>query len=435
MEEDIGNEGSGITIGYVFRTIFSQKWLALILAALITIVGVLGLYFWGKRSEVYSASFVLQLPYTGDVATTSYTYPDGESFYYTDLKSSSTLEKVAAGEGFEKINIKKMVKKDDIKILRSVDRVDVNSNDGVYDLNYTIKVKSSYFKNEDEARAFIEALVSIPRNHIISMNINYDMSLTTSKLAITYAEQLARLKNQTTYIQSEYENLIKGYGQEFVTESGKTLAQYKDEIDQYISQDLFTSLKGLADKYGYIKSEEAKLKYEGDKESKLLALERANKKLEALKEMQVGSTIIDGQIVAIAEEIGNLQYELGIIQTYLDTYENAIETPQEFKDAVDGVEEAVTAFTNDIKPVASYVYGKVTKINYMSTNVVEIEGGRGLMISTVLSLVAGIVVAAIVAYIVGWSKQKKAATQSAAAPNCSEAQLQAAVTDETEDKK
>ncbi len=30
-------EEGGVTLGYVFRTIFSQKWLALIIAAVITV--------------------------------------------------------------------------------------------------------------------------------------------------------------------------------------------------------------------------------------------------------------------------------------------------------------------------------------------------------------------------------------------------------------
>ena len=59
MEEEIENGEGGITLGYIFRTIFSQKWLALIIAAVITVAGALGLYFMGKSGTVYSVSFVL----------------------------------------------------------------------------------------------------------------------------------------------------------------------------------------------------------------------------------------------------------------------------------------------------------------------------------------------------------------------------------------
>ena len=141
MDEIERGEG-GITIGEIFRTIFSQKWLALVIAAAITIVGTVGLYFFGKQKEMYSVSFVLQLPNSGDASSTSYTYPDGESFYFTDLISSENLKAVASREEFQDINVNRMVKKSDISIARTVDRVDDESTDGVYDLNYSIRVKA-----------------------------------------------------------------------------------------------------------------------------------------------------------------------------------------------------------------------------------------------------------------------------------------------------
>ena len=224
VEKEEREEG-GITVGFIFRTIFSQKWLALILAAVITIAGTLGLYFLGKRSETYSVSFVLQLPDAGDATSTSYTYPDGESFYYKDLVSLDTLKVISSREGLKRIDVEKMVGEGDISIVRTVDRIDEQSKDGVYDLKYTIKVKTKYFKNDDEARLFIEAIASYPREHISEMNIDYDKSLTASKSKTTYEEQLNSLKDQTVYIQSKYAALIKSYGEEFVVESGKTLEE------------------------------------------------------------------------------------------------------------------------------------------------------------------------------------------------------------------
>ena len=58
--------------------------------------------------------------------------------------------------------------------------------------------------------------------------------------------------------------------------------------------------------------------------------------------------------------------------------------------------------------------------------------------SGLISLVLGIIIACIVAYIVGWSKSKKAIKQSSPAPVYFEAQAQAAVTEdeiEKDDKK
>ena len=434
-EEEI--ESGGITIGQIFRTIFSQKWLALIIAAVITIIGTLGLYFIGKYTEVYSVSFVLQLPNTGDASSTSYTYPDGESFYFTDLISAENLKKVASRDGFKNIDVDKMVREGDISILRSVDRLDDDAKDGVYDLNYTIKVKAKYFKDDDMARDFIEALALFPKEHISSMDIDYDQSLTTSKSAITYSEQLTLLKEQAVYIQSNYSALINAHGREFVVKGGKTLAQYKDEIDAYISQDLFSALGKRAEEKGYVKSnDDAKLKYESELYTKKLALERAKRALEELKNLQAGTgSIVHDEIIALSKEIASLEQEMEILQRYIDSFNTAGNiAPADFEAEVKKVESAVTAFTNGIKPVASDVYGRVTKINYLSTNVVEVEGGIGLIMSLVIALVAGVVVASIVAYIVGWNKLKKTSPQSAGVPVYGEAELQAAVTEDESTK-
>lgn len=438
MENDIENEGSGITLGYIFRTIFSQKWLALILVAVITLAGTLGLYFMGKRGVTYSVSFVMQLPKSGDASSTSYTYPDGESFYYTDIISSENIKEVAKRDGFGSIDVDKMIKNNAISITRNIDKLDETSTEGVYDLNYTVKVKASYFANEDEAREFIEAITGFPREYIANMNINYDQSLTTSKSAITYEEQLDLLRNQTVYIQSKYSELISTYGSEFVVGDGRTLAQCKNEVDAYLTKDLFTSLINRAKESKFIKSgTEERLKYESDLYATRLQLQEAEGTLEGLIKIQssAGSVIYD-KITELNREIARLKIQEEILVEYMKSYDDETKiAPADFEEEIANVEASVAKFTEDINPVASYVYGKVTKVNYLSTKVVEVEGGRGIAKSLIISLVAGLVAAAVIAYIVGWYVDKKksnAVTVKAEVPAMGEAQLQAAATDATE---
>ena len=79
-------EEGGVTLGYVFRTIFSQKWLALLIAAVITVAGTLGLYFLGKTNEVYNVSFVTNLP--GSQSSASYfEFPGGHTQHLTEAVS------------------------------------------------------------------------------------------------------------------------------------------------------------------------------------------------------------------------------------------------------------------------------------------------------------------------------------------------------------
>ena len=60
MEEEVEEEKRGITVGEVFRVAFTQKWLILIIAVIITIAGTLGIYFgYNKTKTQYAATFTV----------------------------------------------------------------------------------------------------------------------------------------------------------------------------------------------------------------------------------------------------------------------------------------------------------------------------------------------------------------------------------------
>ena len=108
----------------------------------------------------------------------------------------------------------------------------------------------------------------------------------------------------------------------------------------------------------------------------------------------------------------------------------------DFEAEIAKVEAVVSKFTEDIKPVSLYVYGKVTKVNFLSSKIVEAEGGYSIIMSFVLSFVAALVVAAIVAYIVGYYRLKKSRAVKAEVVVYPEAQLQlAAAKDDEEEEK
>ena len=72
----------------------------------------------------------------------------------------------------------------------------------------------------------------------------------------------------------------------------------------------------------------------------------------------------------------------------------------------------------------------------MNTGIIEVSGGKSLVISFVLSFVAALVVAAIVAYIVGYYRLKKSRAVKAEVVVYPEAQLQlAAAKDDEEEEK
>ena len=100
--EDNEREEGGLSLGDLFRIIFSQKWLALIIFIVVTALAAFGIYYVkGVMSKHYDVSFTFNLPKTEEGGPSSKTtssavaYPDGTPFYFTDMVSLKTLKSVS----------------------------------------------------------------------------------------------------------------------------------------------------------------------------------------------------------------------------------------------------------------------------------------------------------------------------------------------------
>ena len=382
MEE---KEENGISIGDIFRTIFSQKWLALIIAFVITIAGTIGLYLMGKSSRVYSVTFVMTLP-DSDLSPVDYDYPDGTPFNYVDIVSTESLETVkASSQDYENVDIEKMVQNGDISIIRVLEETAEGSKE--YAANYKLTVKASYFGSEDIARSFMVGLTQIPGNYLKQMNINYDAYLTAASEALTYDTQLSYLQNQTNYIVGLYERFINSYNGSFVVENGKTLTAYRSEIDVFLSNGVFDRLKTEARDKHYIKSSDALSKYESELSDKERQLVREKAALENLLNIKTEndntdnkntSIVVDAaQIVAQTNTVERLKQDIQDLKDYRDKGT----VSETFNASVKELETKISKFTEDYAGVAAVVYSTATSVSFADTNIVKAEGGRGLVMS------------------------------------------------------
>ena len=195
MEEE--REESGISISEIFRVIFSQKWLVLIITAVIAVAGTLGIYFGMNNSKrEFVASFVLNLP-GDDKNQAVYTYPDGKQFYYSDLVSVDILKEVKSSDSaFDDIDVEVMADDGGISISRK-------ENEQKTEIIYTVNVKASYFKNKEVARRFITKLANVPGAHLAEMNIGYDDNISNVEELTSYENVIAALEKQCTYLVSQ----------------------------------------------------------------------------------------------------------------------------------------------------------------------------------------------------------------------------------------
>lgn len=432
MEENERTEG-GITIGDIFRTIFSQKWLALIIAVVVTLVGILGIYF-GLNSirKNYSVTFILKLPNSAD-SPTSYSYPDGKRFHFSDMVSSENLEKVKnSSRDFENVDVTKMVQQGDISITRVIEETATGSN--IFESNFTISVKANYFNSKDIARNFLITLTEVPKKYLTEMDIDYDTYLTSASEALTYDTQLNYLQSQANYLTSQYSSFISSYGGNFVVNNGKTLNAYKSEIDVFNSNNRITQLKNEALEQGYIKSELSLNEYKSQKFEYNRQLEVEKKVYQELVELlqeNHSSTIFDNpQIIEQRRTINNLLQKIDDLDRYIE----GKQINEQFATSVSEVETSLKKFTSDFSVVASAVYSNASSVSYSDSNIVAVSGEMGLIKAALLSLAVGIILAAIVAYIVGYVKKSKInSIKPVTVPVYQEAQLQIAATEDNKD--
>ncbi|MDE6441703.1 MAG: hypothetical protein K2L12_02995 [Clostridia bacterium] len=410
MDEEI--EEKGISLGDIFRTIFSQKWLALIVAAAIFIVGTVGLYFYSKFKTEYSVTFVLRLP--GAITPISYTYPDGTSFYYTDLISSEYLEEVKkSDETYADINTAEMLKQGDISIKRNYIEQENVTEAVVVETTYTIKVSAKYFTSGELARDFLIDIANLPCVYISKLDIDYDLYLSSAKEANRYDIELDFIERQVSYLQSAYSSYISSYGANFIVDGVKTLNSYNSALSVFIQNNTISNRRTEVTTNKYIKSQDAKNEYSIEVEGLKRQLEVEERTLDILKDLTTndGSTtpIINSEVLNQARLVESLKQKIEIYSKYADEGVPS----EEFAKSIIEIENKVDEFTNDFAKVASAVNAKNTSVSFSDANIMKEESGIGLVMIVAISFVLAIIIACVVAYIVGRVKLKKPAAPNA----------------------
>lgn len=407
MEE----ETKGLTLKDVVKTIWREKWIALIVAVLITLIGAVTL-FYGYNPSVssYFMEFSLNLP--GDDNSGTYIYPNGTQFYYADMTSYKTLRAVKASDSaFDKIDVDEMANKGHIHVRRDITvMVDANENISSYkEIRYTIDVKASYFANENQAKDFLVRLSTTPADYLSSIEIDYGAYLGMSSEADDYESEIGFLKNQLDVIEEQYDKLIETYGESFVVKEGKTILACAQEVRAYEQKRVLDNLLVKARENHYLKNlVDNKEKYR----LQLIDLEKECKKAEETlnKMLSVNSdgsstatVVLDANAIkAQADLVSDLNNEKAIIKNY---YDNGVENSQ-FATNISEAYNAVKTFTDDFSETSATVYGKASSVVYIQPGIVAEEGGMGLLKIAILSIVVGVVVALIVAYVAGYYKNK-----------------------------
>ena len=415
MEE----EKNGITLGEIFSTIFSQKWLALLLAVAITLVcAVCIVYAYNPSQRDYSVSFKLDLPGGNETAET-YRYPDGTPFHYLTLVSLDTLNdiKTDGGEELAGVDVENMVKKGAISITENVD-----TTAGIVDRTYTVAVKASYFASVDVAKKFMSGIAEFPAKHLSEITIEYKAALKLYEISEDYSRQIEYLKNQLSFLQQKYNSLIDDYGNEFVIdkENGKTLKSYLDEVNAYGESSEFVNMKAELKEGKYVKDEASLKNYQLELKQVEEDIADATAVLDAMTKGQSDALSSAEAVRTQAEKVAALKRKKSDLEVFTSAGAAVIDTEGVFAERLETVADKLGIFADCLENVTDKIYDIASSVFYINSNVVVVTGGMGTLTALILSLIVGVVIALIVAYIVGYSKNKKALTAAATQENATE---------------
>lgn len=458
MEE----EGKGISLGEIFRTIFVKKWLALIILVVITVVGTIGIHFvYSKPAKVYQMNFTVS---NATAAAALYNYADGTTFYISDFVSEETLTAVKNSKAeYKDLDLDKIINSDDTKWSQEIvtivsDLKDVNAEDTTRYLERkgTFTIAAKYFADEDQARSFMYDLLYYPAEKFKTIDLNYNVYLDeyNFKNALTYGTQLDYISSQIEYLYSLYNALP-----DIAQEDGTLVSKYRQDFNAWAARQDISALRTEGTANYYLKDWRTTIaKYENSLVSLRHSLEDAQTKLTAAegnyqKLLESGAIIADGSIVTIIDgyksEVTSLKRQISTYYNYIASYYEVsnfvvgmdsesfdFTVPLQF--VLDGngnrkeIQSHITAtktyeakiqavydemingseqtgnrsYTELFKDYSRQVYPKSAKKLITSANVAT-DGGLSIFITFAISLVLGLVVACIAAYIAGRQQLKK----------------------------
>lgn len=401
-------EKSGVTFSDVCRTIWSQKWLALILLVVITLAGTLGLkYGYSSLKSEYVSTFSININLSEDGMLN---YPDNTRHNYRDLISLDNLNDIIeTNEDFASVNVEQMRKRGDITI---------SQNRGESGVTYTVRVKSGYFSSLDDASQFIHEIAGTPSREIYKW-----VNGLASDTGISFADKLGNeqkleyLKSQLNEIEARFNNL----------------GGISDAAKQKVNNLLLTAtaLTGELHTAYYEPSADALDNYVNLIEGLKSERDLAQSVLDNLKGLNIsqpdagassGDTtiIINGtELVKYAEMVATLNQQINNYQLYIDRNPAGTEESAACKAFTAKLEKLLVDVQSLTANEECNYYKNTSLVSYEGAPVKE-AGAYGFAKSGLISLVAGFIIAVIVAYITGWvinNKKKANADKVASAVN------------------
>lgn len=405
----VEDKEDGISLGDIFKILWKRKILIAIITGAVLILSLLLILFvYNPRKSVYTATVEFNFNGSEDEK-----YPSGRTFIYKNIVSKESLEKViASDEKYAVFDAEDLYKKDKISISL------VSSEDSTEN-TYTIVVRDIGHKDERLVADFVEALMNQAYAEVVSdiSNIDYVSSVDKYQDYQVYETAISFLQKQKAFLEDTYTALISDYSPSYVV-NGKSLQQYKDEVDIYFSTVSLDLMLIEVETNHYILNTDAYLPYVKNEILRLqktinenkMVIEALQTELSTLIQMY-GNTITSGdpfssfnnRIAELVEENTRLNRQLNTLEGFI----NSASVNPTFENALNQVYHQIREYVLQLEHNVQDIDISHIRLLYSTNAIVEESGGLSILISCVLGLVAGLVIACACGWITEYFVNKK----------------------------
>lgn len=403
------NENQEISIIQLFKVAFGNKLRLVIITLLVAIIGVLFFHFYydpGKTEYVADFNYFVQGLDEG-------LYIDGSAFNYQELVSYDALAAAkASSSDFADIDIDEMYHKNNI----SVDHVrdTENKNEEVY-LYYSIKVKSKFFRDGDQAKAFISYLAEAPIAKTIQLSDSskYKYNLKVFDDCESFDTQLNYLGAQLDLLDKKYDELIEYYG-DISLKDEDTITDKKNAMDVYFVNNSLSYLRYEKEENGYVLNkgrniENLKLtKLDLEKQYKYneMELDKLENSITALMG-NVGAGIQTAEIDSYNSRITQLIAQNVEITRQIDNIDLQLKNVdnsknEEYGEKLQECSVTLNDYTDKYQTVEYEVVKDNSKVFYNNASIIEGQGGFGLIKGGIIAVVIGGFLACCVNLVKDW---------------------------------
>ncbi|MCM1131245.1 MAG: hypothetical protein NC310_05525 [Roseburia sp.] len=394
MEED------GLSLMDMWELILKKKIIGSIVFGIITIISlVLIMFVYNPLQAKYEAEFNYHW-----IGIEDNKYANGVVFNYYDIISLNNLKKVKESNvNYQNVKVEELA--ENIKIEVEEDR-------------YIVRATGIYFKNDTQAKSFLEDLIYLPYKKALNLNFDFKANL------VGY-ERVKKISGKLDYLDNQLNIVLKGY-QDMISYFGDIEIDNTYLSSLYRNAEVFTTNKDLKE-YKYIayqnyyltKEEYDSIIKEQDalKTEQNLLKERKEVLLDSLRNIYTnsnGNTYMDTSIANYLNSLHTLDSRLMTIDESLRLIAGATagkyneEQSKLFLDQLDEYKDELESLTLEYTNSVNKVLEENTFI-YLQP--IQSKGRIRFILAVLISVLIGIVCGLGVAFLVAFIESNKKVKQ------------------------